>query len=68
MSEGELRQRIAQLESVLRDLIDDDPCRFDHHGYCQTHGWLHPGRCPVARARELLAEGEGWATTGRRST
>lgn len=49
------KRRAEKMEAVLRDLIDDEPCRFDHHGYCQTHGWLQPGRCPVARARDLLA-------------
>lgn len=34
--------------------IHDHPCRFDHHGYCQTHGWLQAGECPVARGRCLL--------------
>ena len=45
--------------SVMADLIDADPCWFDHHGGCQAHGYLslEPGeKCPHARAKELL----GW--------
>ncbi|HXM55368.1 MAG TPA: hypothetical protein VOB72_08260 [Candidatus Dormibacteraeota bacterium] len=43
--------------SVMRDLVDADPCWFDHHGGCQAHGFLslEPGeKCPHARAKELL--------------
>jgi len=24
---------------------DDDPCSFDHHGYCQTHGTVGEDNC-----------------------
>ena len=47
------------------------PCRFDHHGGCQEHGFLslEPGeKCPNQEAHELLvrhgirqAEGESTA-------
>lgn len=43
---------------LLESLTDPDECDFDHHGGCQTHGYLslEPGeRCPQAEARELLA-------------
>lgn len=34
---------------------EDSPCHFDHHGYCQEHGWFgEPGECNVREARELL--------------
>jgi len=50
------RQR-DQLAALVRDFRDPDPCRLDHHGYCQAHSWLCGGsRCPHARAREVLAE------------
>lgn len=26
-----------QLAHLLAWMIDDEPCRYDHHGYCQTH-------------------------------
>lgn len=50
----------ARLDPVLRELLehltDEDPCWFDHHGYCQAHGWMETEpRCPHARAKELLA-------------
>jgi hypothetical protein len=34
---------------------NDEPCRFDHHGGCQEHGYLslEPGeRCPQGAAIE----------------
>ena len=41
--------------SIVRDFTDPDPCHFDHHGYCQAHGWFSVDpRCPHARAKELL--------------
>lgn len=43
---------------LLRSLVDDDPCWFDHHGGCQAHGYLslEPGqKCPHAEAKEILA-------------
>ncbi|KAB2976009.1 hypothetical protein F8R89_30855 [Streptomyces sp. SS1-1] len=45
-----------QLAALVRDFLDPDPCALDHHGYCQAHSWLCEGRCPHARAREVLAE------------
>jgi hypothetical protein len=44
--------------SVLADLVDPDPCWFDHHGGCQAHGYLslEPGElCPHEQAKRLLA-------------
>ena len=36
---------------------EDDPCTFDHHGYCQAHSWFYDDeKCPDARAKELLKE------------
>lgn len=44
------------LVDLIRDWLDPDPCRLDHHGYCQAHNWLCGGKpCPHARAREVLA-------------
>lgn len=43
--------------SVLVELVDPDPCRFDHHGGCQAHGFLDLAAgetCPNALAQALL--------------
>jgi hypothetical protein len=48
------KAEIDQLRELVRDLADPDPCtHFDHHGYCQTHGWfaVEPP-CPHGRARQ----------------
>lgn len=48
-------ERVTALRLALRDLLDaigDEPCRFDHHGYCQAHFVSSP--CEVADARRLL--------------
>lgn len=39
--------------ALLEELVDPDPCWFDHHGYCQAHS-LHMKPCPHERAKELL--------------
>lgn len=45
-----------ELLALLTELHDPNPCdHFDHHGYCQTHGWLEDGECAHARAQKLLA-------------
>lgn len=43
---------------LLRSLVDEGDCSFDHHGGCQGHGYLslEPGeKCPQAELKELLA-------------
>ncbi|HET7128956.1 MAG TPA: hypothetical protein VFJ93_07770 [Gaiellaceae bacterium] len=52
-------RQIADLREALEPFIDDEPCRFDHHGGCQTHGFLNiePGDvCGMVFARRVLAE------------
>lgn len=51
----EEKRRRHDTEEILRDLIDPDPCWYDHHGYCQAHSWMatEPA-CPHARAKTLL--------------
>lgn len=41
---------------ILRDMHDEEPCHFDHHGYCQEHTWLTSSApCPHGRAQKLFA-------------
>lgn len=47
-------ERARRLEEALRLFVDDEECRYDHHGYCQEHGVTMPCRNAVARA--LLGE------------
>ncbi|MGW9399383.1 hypothetical protein [Streptomyces sp. NPDC055642] len=50
------RAENADLMQLVDDLRDPDPCWYDHHGYCQAHGWMETDpRCPDARAAELFA-------------
>lgn len=43
-----------ELRELLADLTDPDECWFDHHGYCQAHGWMQTDPpCPHARAKQL---------------
>jgi hypothetical protein len=46
-----------QLRELIDELRDPDPCRHDHHGYCQAHFWFYTeATCPHARAAELFPE------------
>lgn len=67
---GPIRDREGSpptIEAVLGDLVesltllaaqvDDDECRFDHHGGCQTHGFHDfdaTRGCPMVRMRDLV--------------
>jgi len=56
---SKLRKERDAMRCVLEDLVtedeQDDSCSLDHHGYCQTHGWMSVNECPHPRARRLLA-------------
>lgn len=47
---------IAELIVAVGDLAEDTPCRLDHHGFCQEHGWLDSRECPHPRAVRALRE------------
>lgn len=48
------RQRMLD---IIKDLVFEDSCEFDHHGYCQTHCWFESDPpCPHQRAKQLLEE------------
>ncbi len=50
-----LRDEAWRLTQLLTDLIQEDPCDFDHHGYCQAHIWFRTDpSCPQSRAKEIL--------------
>jgi len=41
--------------SIINDLVDNEPCSYDHHGHCQAHGWPHfDPPCPHARAKKFI--------------
>jgi len=49
-----LRAENARLREALAGVTDDEPCQYDHHGYCQTHFITDP--CEMAIARAALTE------------
>lgn len=48
------RAQAQTLREMLDGFIDDEPCTFDHHGYCQTH-FSGATPCYMAEARAYLA-------------
>jgi len=50
-----LHKAAPEMYKALKDMLDPDDCSLDHHGYCQTHGWLQDGLCPHFRAKIALA-------------
>lgn len=51
---------VTDWKALVAELVDDAECRYDHHGYCQSHR-LDPKPCPHERATAALraAQGEG---------
>ena len=51
------KEAVERGAAIIADLYDEDDCSFDHHGYCQAHGWfaIDP-KCPHQRAKEYLSE------------
>jgi hypothetical protein len=50
-----LEEQRKEYTDILEDLIDEDECSYDHHGYCQTHSWFETEpKCPHARAKAIL--------------
>lgn len=46
---------VAGATALIGELHDDSPCWYDHHGFCQGHGWMEADiECPHARAKTLL--------------
>jgi hypothetical protein len=41
------------LRALVDELVDDEDCCYDHHGYCQAHS-LQAKPCPHERAKALL--------------
>ena len=42
---------IERLRGLLGEIVDDEDCQYDHHGYCQTHN-LGERPCVFERARQ----------------
>lgn len=51
---AELEAQVRERDGLLRQVLDPDDCRLDHHGFCQTHGWMDRSGCPHARIRSLI--------------
>jgi hypothetical protein len=46
------KKEIIQLIEEMHD-PHDEKCRYDHHGYCQTH-YLHEYPCPFSKAKDVI--------------
>lgn len=44
----------ARIVEIMENLVDDDLCTYDHHGYCQTHGWMSSSTCPHKLGQNYL--------------
>lgn len=51
-----LRSEEWEARKLLELITDPEPCRLDHHGYCQTHLWVGKDECAHGRAKKLLGE------------
>jgi len=50
----DLEIRLRRAVDIMRCLVDSGPCRYDHHGYCQTHSLGQP--CEHEQANAFLAK------------
>lgn len=60
--QGMMADSLAELRELIVDLADGEPCDFDHHGGCQSHGYidLEPDQqCPQGKANRLAAKWAG---------
>ena len=50
--------RRGTAEYLLKEWLDvhDEPCYYDHHGYCQAHFLQEKGECIVELTRNFLKE------------
>ena len=57
---SEEREKNERLRELLAEMVEvhEDPCRLDHHGYCQEHFLddVNDGGCRVANAKTALQE------------
>jgi hypothetical protein len=60
---ADLRRALAEikrLRTLVFDLYEDSLCTFDHHGYCQEHGWFETEpACPHSRIRAFGLDQDG---------
>ena len=55
-----LKEINADLLEALEFFIDDEnPCRYDHNGWCQEHGGMLNGKCSNALAMEVVTKAKG---------
>lgn len=53
----EYENALNEAIELLEDQLDDEPCSYDHHGYCQTH-WggtdEDPTLCGMKRSKKVI--------------
>lgn len=48
------------IQLIEENLVDNNACRYDHNGWCQTHNMTQEEdfKCPMIRIREIIKENE----------
>jgi hypothetical protein len=44
-NENDVIALLKESITLLRKFVDENDCQFDHHGYCQEHGWADSNGC-----------------------
>lgn len=55
LKDGEVAVDAAEWEAMCSLGFNPEPCRFDHHGYCQEHNWFSEKPCPTAILQKMYA-------------
>lgn len=58
-----MTEAIKEAADIISDFVDDNECCFDHHGYCQQHGWMEKSECINSRAKKWLAKYQSTPTS-----
>jgi hypothetical protein len=51
VEQNKLNEIKFHVERLLESF--EEPCRYDHHGFCQTH-FLHEMPCPIEKLKECI--------------
>jgi hypothetical protein len=54
-----LKELLKKCREVIVAFVDEEPCRYDHHGFCQEHNWFSTDECINKKCKSILTETDG---------
>ena len=59
----ETRQLFLEMREALRSILEqqgEELCRYDHHGYCQTHNMAEGSECWYLKVQKALGAADAY--------